>query len=198
VEALKEFSFWAVVAFILPGFFIVEARSIGARTRIAPITAETVSAFVLVTVVYNLTLWYFGIAVPTQDTIATLIPNFLMKTYVLAPCALGFFFGLGERYYVVQRILSPFGINAPLPIAGVWHEIFSRMVEGTYLIVILKDGTAYRTMVTRDSRFGSSEDDDPDIYLGQLYVGDAWTPANPQRGVYISGSEVQSIEIIRR
>ncbi len=88
-------------------------------------------------------------------------------------------------------------MTAPLPVDNVWLEIFAKQVPGTYLIVILKDGTTYNTMVTQDSRFGSSSDE-PDIFLGQTYSLDKWAPSVPQRGVYIRGSEIQSIEIIRR
>lgn len=197
MEALKEFSSWAVVAFILPGFFLVEARSIGARARIAEISKESVTAFVIVTVIYNLVLWYFGTALQTKDLISSLDPTFLLRAYVLWPCGIGFAFGLAERHFIVQRLLKPFGINAPLPFDSVWTETFSQQTIGTYMIVMLKDGTIYRAMVTRDSRF-ASKGDDPDIYLGQTYSGNRWRPAKPPRGVYVRGSEIQSIEIIQR
>jgi hypothetical protein len=199
-EELKEFSFWAVIAFVLPGFFIVEARCIAARARIAEITKESVAAFVLVTVLYNFALWYFGIQPPTEDSILDLKPTFILKIYVLLPLILGFLWGLGERYYVVQKLLTPFGINAPLPVDSVWLEIFARQKPGTFLQIILKDGTVYNTVVTRESRFGS-KGDEPDIYLAQTYKvneQNKWIPSDPQRGVYVRGSEIKSIEIIAK
>jgi len=50
LEAIKEFSFWAVIEFVVPGFFLVQARCISARARIAEFSKESVAAFVLVTV----------------------------------------------------------------------------------------------------------------------------------------------------
>jgi hypothetical protein len=197
MNELKEFSTWAVVAFILPGFFLVEARSFAARTRIAVISKESVTAFVIVTVIYNLVLWYFGVALQSKESIASLDATFLVKTYVFWPCIIGAVWGLAERFFIVQWVLKHFGINAPLPVDSVWLEIFSRQPLGTYLLVKLKDGTIYRTMVTHDSRFGS-RGDSPDIYLGQTYSGKKWKPFTPIRGVYVRGSEIQAIEIIRR
>jgi Family of unknown function (DUF6338) len=159
VEALKEFSFWAVVAFVLPGFFLVQARCFGARARIAPITKESVTSFVIATVIYNLVLWSFGIALQSQSSISSLEPVVLLKTYMVLPCLIGFVFGLAEHHAIFQQLLSKFGINAPLPFDNVWIEKFSKQPFGTYMIVTLKDGTFYRTMVTRDSRFGSKGDD---------------------------------------
>jgi hypothetical protein len=119
LEAIKEFSFWAVVAFVLPGFFIVEARCIAVRGRAAEISKESVSAFVLVTVLYNFGLWYFGVEPPTKESIEKLTPNRVVEFYALIPIGLGFLWGLGERYYIVQAFLAPFGINAPLPVDSV-------------------------------------------------------------------------------
>jgi len=103
LEAIKEFSFWAVIAFVVPGFFLVQARCISARARIAEFSKESVAAFVLVTVLYNFALWYCGIEPPTKDTIEKLSAKFIAIIYVFVPILLGFLWGLGERYYVVQR-----------------------------------------------------------------------------------------------
>ena len=65
------------------------------------------------------------------------------------------------------------------------------------MIVVMKDGRVYNTMVTEDSRFSSNAQGN-DLYLGQTYSLNNWTPSKPPRGVYIRGSEIQSIEIIKR
>jgi hypothetical protein len=194
MEALKEFSFWAAVAFVLPGFFLVEARSFAARTRVALISKESVTAFVICTVIYNLVLWYFGFALQTKESISSLDSWFIAKAYVLWPLVIGVVWGLAERFFIVQWVLGHFGINAPLPVDSVWLEIFSRQSIGTYLLITLKDGTVFKTAVTDDSRFGSSGDS-PDIYLGQTYRGKKWKPFDPPRGVYIRGSEIRTIEV---
>lgn len=185
------------MAFVLPGFLLIEARSISALASLSPITKESVAAFVVVTVIYNLILWSFGLPVQTADSISNLKPSLLLKTYAIAPAVIGFLFGLSERYWVMQRLLRPFGINAASPVTTAWVEIFSQQQLGTYLIVLLKDGSRYNAMVTRDTRFGS-DPENPDLFLGQTYSLTDWNPSNPQRGVYIRGSEIQSVEIIRR
>ena len=196
MEGLKDFNFWAVVAYVLPGLLMVQARWLAAKTRLAPISKESVVGFLVVTVLYTLALWGLGVAVQSPSSIYGLEPQTLLGYFVLAPLALGFVFGLLERNWLVQRLLIPFGINAPLPVASVWLEIFSGVPEGTYMIVVLKDGTIYNTMVTSESRF-SSDPAKPDLYLGQTYSLPDWEPSDPQRGVFIPGSEIRSIEIVR-
>ena len=194
---LKDYNIWAAVAYVLPGFLLIEARWLAAKTRLAPISKEGLVGFLIVTVMYTLVLWAFGVALQSPSSIYGLEPLKLFRHFVLTPLAIGFAYGLLERYGLVQRLLVPFGINVPLPIDSIWEEVFSDIPHGTYLVVVLKDGTVYNTMVTPESRFSS----DPakfDLFLGQTYSLADWEPSNPQRGVFIPGSEVRSIEIIRR
>lgn len=193
----KDFSFWAIVAYLLPGLLIVQARSLAARTVLAPVTKESLVNFVIWTVIYDLVLWSFGFALQTSNSISGLEVKLLLKLFVFVPTGIGFIFGLLERYSIIQRLLLPVGVNVPLPIKAVWLEIFSGIELGTYLIVVLKDGTIYNAVVTEDSRF-SSNPDSPDLYLGQTYSLNDWEPSKPRRAVYISGGEIRSIEIISR
>lgn len=192
---LDKFSFWAVVAYLVPGLLLLQARALGARSRFEAITKENLVAYVLVTVIYDLISWANGFAIQTDMSVSSLEPATLIRHSIVVPIIIGFVYGLAERYWIPQRLLVPLGINAPLPTESVWLEIFSRQPVGTYLIVTLKDGAFFNAMVTHDSRFSSSPVS-PDIYLGQTYSSVDWTPANPQRGVYIAGDEIRSIEII--
>jgi hypothetical protein len=193
----KDFSFWAVVAYLLPGLVMVQARSLAARTELESVTKESIITYVIFTVLYDLLLWANGFALQTQASISNLEPSTLIRYVVINPAALGFVFGLAERLAIIWRLLLPLGVNAPLPIKSVWLEIFSRQVVGTYVIVTLKDGTMFHSMVTEDSRF-SSNAGSTDIYLGQVYSVPDWEPANPRRSVYISGDEIRSIEVINQ
>ena len=194
---IKDFNFWAVVVYLLPGLLMIQSRYLAARGKLAPISKDSLTTFLIVTVLYSLFLWTIGVALQSASTIATLNPAVLIGYFILAPLALGFAFGFLERRGIVQRLLFNLGVNIPLPIDTAWAEIFSNMPVGTYLIVLLKDGTAYNAMVTRDSRFGS-DPENPDLFLGQTFHREDWQPYIPARGVYIRGSEVKSIEIIRR
>ena len=197
MDAIKDFNFWAIVAYLLPGLLVVQSRSLAALAQPTPITKDSLVTAVIVTVIYTLTLWYFGIALQTSTSISGLEVNTLVRYIVLTPIALGFVFGLLERFRILRRIFLPFGINLPSPLETVWLEIFSQQPVGTYMIVVMKDGRVYNTMVTEDSRFSSNAQGN-DLYLGQTYSLNNWTPSNPRRGVYIRGSEIQSIEIIKR
>jgi hypothetical protein len=190
-----NFSFWAIVAYLLPGLVMVQARALAARSEFESIAKESLITYAIFTVLYDLFLWAIGFALQTESSISSVKPSLLIAYIILIPGAIGFCYGLAERHWIIQRLLTPFGINAPLPMKGVWLEIFSRQAVGTYMIVTLKDGTMFNAMATDDSRFGSNASS-PDLYLGQIYSVPDWEPANPRRGVYISGDEIRSIEII--
>ena len=197
MDVIKDFNLWAIVAYLLPGLFIVQSRSLAARAQLAPVTKDSAFAALIVTVLYTLALWFFGVAVQTPSTIFGLEGNTLLKYFILIPIAIGSVFGLLERFGILQRFFLNFGINLPSPIETVWLEVFSRQEIGTYMIVVMKDGRVYNTMVTEDSKFSSNPQGN-DLYLGQTFSVENWTPSNPRRGVYIRGSEVASIEIIAR
>lgn len=194
MDAIKDFNFWAIVAYLLPGLFMVQARNVAASGRFAPITKDNLVGFSIVTVIYTLILWAYGVALQSPTSISGLDPGVLLKYFVFWPIVVGFVYGLLERHWIIQRLLLPFGINAPLPFSSVFVEVFPKQEAGKYVIVILKDGSRYNAMITQDSRF-SSNPEKCDVYLGQTYSLNDWTPANPRRGVYINGSEIRSIEI---
>jgi len=195
LDAIKDFNFWAIVAYLLPGLFIGQARNVAAHGQLAPITKDSLVGYLIVTVVYALFLWTLGVALQSSSSISGLDPGVLFKYFVICPIVVGFVYGLLERYWIIQRFLTPFGINAPLPFASVFSEILPHQQAGTYVIVVLKVGTRYNGLIPDDSRF-SSNPEKCDLYLGQTYSLNDWIPSNPRRGVYISGSEICSIEII--
>jgi uncharacterized protein DUF6338 len=197
MDVIKDFNFWAIIAYLLPGILIVQARSFAALAQPAAIGKDSLVAAVIVTVLYLLVLWFAGIALQSPTSISGLEPYTLLRWFVLLPIGIGFVFGLLERLGVLQRFFLRFGINLPSPIETVWLEVFSQQPVGTYMIVVMKDGRVYNTMVTDDSKFSSNPQGN-DLYLGQTFSVDNWTPSNPRRGVYIRGSEIQSIEIIAR
>ena len=192
---LKDYNVWAVVAYVLPGLLMVQARWLAARTELAPVSKENIVNYLIVTVLYLLLLLAFGIPLQSPSSISALPLREFFGYFVLLPPALGFIYGLLERQWVLQRLLARIGINIPLPFPSVWSEKFRDIPRGTFLIVVLKDGTVFNSEVTAESRF-SSDPEKHDLYLGQTYSAE-WEPFNPQRGVFIPGSEIRSIEIIR-
>lgn len=193
---LKDFNFWAIVAYLLPGLLIVQARSFAAKARLAPVSKDGLIVALCLTVLYGLAMWGSGFSIRSSTDVAALASPEVIRNYVIFPVAIGFFFGLLERWGIIRRLLLPLGINSPLPFVSVWVELFPQIQEGTYLIVTLKDGTVYNVMVTRDTRFGS-DPTNADAYFGQTYSLADWTPAKPQRGVYVRASEIRTIEIFR-
>lgn len=197
MDAIKDFNFWAVIAYLLPGILIVQARSLAAIAQPAAISKDSLVTAVIITVLYTLVLWFAGIALQSPTSISGLEPYTLVKWFVLLPIGIGCAFGWLERSGWLRRFFIRFGINLPSPIETVWLEVFSQQAVGTYMIVVMKDGRVYNTMVTQDSKFSSNPQGN-DLYLGQTFSVETWAPSNPRRGVYIRGSEIQSIEIIER
>jgi hypothetical protein len=126
-------------------------RSIGARARIAPMTKETVSAFVLVTVIYNLCLWYLGYGWQTQATISALDRALIFKTVRRRTVRLGVLLWFGGAAFHRTETTDAIRNQCSVTSRQVWLDIFARQPVGTYLIVVLKDGAVYNAMVTDDS-----------------------------------------------
>ncbi len=195
----SKFSFWDIIAFVVPGFLIYQSYYVAAQGKPESITKDGVIPYLMLSTFYVLFLWYQGYALQSGSSISQLDPQKLVFLYVLLPIAIGGVAGLIVGYDVLRRIMKALGIpvaEPPPPIRTPWPVVIPKIPVGAYLIVTLKDGRVYNTMVTADSHF-SSDPTNIDLYLGQTFSLTSWTPSNPQRGVYIRGSEIQSIEIIR-
>lgn len=194
---LTKFDFWSVVAFVLPGMLIVKAFEFGKDWTLRWPGKDDLLPYGLVAVPYALSLWALGYALQSGQSLPSLEKPLILQIYVLWPILIGLFIGFVARYDVFRRLLHFLGVpmpSPPAPIRTPWPVIAPNIAVGTYLMVILRDKTIYRALVTEDSHL-SSDQDRIDLYLGQTFEGDDWTPSMPQRAVYIRGSEIQSIEI---
>jgi hypothetical protein len=194
---LSKIDLLSFVLFLLPGLMLVQGFELGRHTKPRAISKDDLVVYPVFGLLYNLTLLSLGYSVQTGASISTIPSQYLILTYVCVPIFVGVLFGISARLGFGYAILKALGVKlddpAP-PIRTPWPVIAPKITVGTYVMVILKDKTIYRALVTEDSQL-SSDQDKIDLYLGQTFLGEEWVPSNPQRAVYIRGSEIQSIEI---
>ena len=185
------------VTLLLPGVLIVQAFHLVRDVSLRPLTKDDLAIYPFYALLYAAYLWLFeGGPVKFEDALKKERWE-LARLYIFVPLILGALFGAFARYRLFGRFCEAVGIplpKPPSPIRTPWPVVAPGIAVGTYVMVILKDKTLYRALVTEDSLL-SSDQDRIDLYLGQTFEGENWVPSKPQRAVYIRGSEIQSIEI---
>jgi len=195
-ELLKN-DLWNLIFVLVPGFMIIQGFEFGRHLKLKSINKDDILPYISLTAIYYIIILSFGYKLQTGASISTIPFQNLVITYLFVPSLLGVFCGIFVRFGFFYKIAKTLRIKidepAP-PIRTPWPVIAPKITIGTYVMVILKDKTIYRALVTEDSQL-SSDQDKIDLYLGQTFLGEEWVPSNPQRAVYIRGSEIQSIEI---
>lgn len=197
---IADVDFWGLIVLLLPGLMLVQGFFLGRDMRLKEIGKDDLVVYPVFGLIYGFFLWSQGYALQTGQSVSGLEPNRVLALYAIIPFVAGVAVGWAARIDLVRKVLRSLGINyfdpppPPAPIRTPWPVVAPKIGVGTYLMVILKDKTIYRALVTEDSRL-SSDQDRIDLYLGQTFEGEDWIPSSPQRAVYIRGSEIQSIEI---
>jgi Family of unknown function (DUF6338) len=197
---LSKIDFWGLVVLLLPGLMLVQGFALGKEVRFKVIGKDDLVVYPVFGLIYGLCLWLLGFALHNGQSVYSLPPSQLIWVYLVIPAIFGFLAGGAARLDLLRNVLRALGFHyfdpppPPPPIRTPWPMIAPKIVVGTYLMVILKDKTIYRALVTEDSLL-SSDQDKIDLYLGQTFEGEGWIPSSPQKAVYIRGSEIQSIEI---
>jgi hypothetical protein len=200
VPKIADFDFWGLIVLLIPGLMLVQGFHLGRDVRLKEIGKDDLIVYSVFGLIYGLCLWWLGYALQTGQSVSGLEPNRIIVLYVIIPTVLGVLTGWMTKFDLIHKALRAIGVRyfdpppPPPPIRTPWPVIAPKISVGTYLMVILKDKTIYRALVTEDSHL-SSDQDKIDLYLGQTFQGDDWIPSLPQRAVYIRGTEIQSIEI---
>lgn len=191
MEFLDPARLQTFLLFAVPGVIAVYIRTQFLTGRM-PRVGEGLLAYVTVSLVYH------ALAFPLRPPLIDAPPtNFWTVWWVLfifvLPAGLGVLLGLNARYSWIGSALRKLHLVTAHPIGCAWDWRFSGSSE-CWVLVILKDGMKWAGHLGPDS-FISSDPAERDIYIQQVYeIGekDKWIPR--ASGVWISHSEIQSIE----
>lgn len=120
--------------------------------------------------------------------------------YFIVPCVVGMsvvFFDQSEAFYRICRKLR-LRLTHHMPAA--WDYAFSSMVQGTYVLVKLQDGTLYAGLMGKRS-FASTATAERDLYLEEVWSieeNGPWKRTEPRRAVLLCGRDIRWVEIFER
>ena len=201
-DALKDFDFFKILFWIVPGAFMVLSRSFAIRGAFPALKKDDLSTLVLGSVVYSFVLMLFGIDLSAKDAWKTLAPPIWIVLLVIVPAVIGFGLGLVEASDVVGRSLRSRGIRLPSPESTAWESLFRELGSNAILIVTLKDGGRVfgRWAGGRGGSAASADPQTRDLYLAEIGSVDThgrYVSHVPRRGAYIAADEIRSIEVVR-
>lgn len=116
----------------------------------------------------------------------------------ISPILIGILAGHFSNKDKIRRILQSFGFNPIHTIPASWDYKFSKLPETTWIIVTLDDGSHVYGRFSTGS-FASSDCDDRDIYIEEIYNIDDkgnWTAVPRCDGILIRGENIRYIEFI--
>lgn len=182
--------FWL---FAMPGILIVYFRSLFLTGRMPPI-AEAAIGYVALSVAYHgllfpLADWVYG--QPIEGVYGAVR---WMLYVVVGPIIVGALLGLSIQQGWSRKACEFFAIRPVHSIATAWDWKFSS-AKSSFVLIVLKDDTKWAGYLG-DGSFISSMPTERDIFVEQVYKIDAdenWIKRTS--GVWISGSEIRSIEI---
>lgn len=190
------------IAAVVPGVIIVFVRSQFVKGKILPYPAGFLS-YLTVSTVYWLVL--LVLIFPTVMLILdyteahyfiTPVNEFkALICVVVVPILVGLIAGWVATKGYVYKILYFLKLNPIHPTPTAWEWCFSETVE-QFVLITLKNGVQFGGILGADC-FASSDIENQDIYISEIYEIDAQNKWIPQgRGVFLSSGEVTSVEFI--
>ena len=187
------------VAFLVPGFVWESVLHMFPRRREDSADRVWVRLLTLSALNYAFLSWLIYLLLAKVGVLARPWVAALAWFLILfvSPAALGAASGLLGQRTAVRRLLARYGIYTVHPVPTAWDYIFSQPA-GSWVLITLADGSAVAGVFSARS-FASSGASDRDLYLEQLYdVEDEglWQPAPMNRGVWIRGEAIRTIEFL--
>ena len=184
-----------IISLFAPGLIILWARS---RVNVGPTPElqERLLAYALVSTAYYAAISPFFYIQGFVE-----LPPWLWATlqYAFVPAILGWALAYaaqkGWEYEAAKKLRLQFSHHIP----AAWDFTFSTMVEGTYILVTLKDGSRVGGLMGPSS-FASSSKDERDLLIEDVWVmhgDDSWTRAIPPRSALLCGNDIHYIEIFK-
>ncbi|HEX8622387.1 MAG TPA: DUF6338 family protein [Allosphingosinicella sp.] len=143
---------------------------------------------------------YYGAVAPLfsiESGVALPLWLWSILFYFATPAVLGILVGWVTQHDLEYSWAETLGMHFAHRIPTAWDFRFSRLAEGAFILVTLKDGT---TIAGRwaETSFASSAKDGRDVYVAEVWdIPDsgAWVPLDPPRGMLLCGGDVRYIEI---
>ena len=106
-----------------------------------------------------------------------------------------------ENYLLMEvkdlNWLSKLGLNPVHPRDTAWETIFARALQGTFLIISLKDGSRVAG-VLHDRAAISTDPERPDLFVDEVWMESAsgFVCVTPRRGIWVNGLEIRTLETV--
>ena len=117
---------------------------------------------------------------------------------IVGAMSIGLLLGMAKQKRLFYDLLAAFGFKVIDPTSTAWDYWFSQQ-EPSYVLVTLTDDSVIRGWFGDDS-FAASDSEDRDIFIEKVYVTikgtNRWKAAPENKGVYISKSQIKTIEFM--
>lgn len=186
----------ALVSALAPGLIIIGIRQRFVAAPVPPLQERAVS-YAAVSAVY------YAIFSPIVAFLQARwgLPLWLASAsqYVLLPAIVGAVYACGTAFDWGARWWSRLGIRPVHEIPTGWDYAFSHLVEGTFLLVTLADGSQVGGRYVQGS-FASSSSGERDLLIADVWnISEGeWTRPEIPRGILLCGRDIRSIELLRQ
>jgi len=188
------------LAFVVPGFIFSSVFSILVPVR--PDKEYAIIRFLLFSSV-NYAVCSGLIFYITRPGYAGAHPLFAAASWMgivfVSPIILGTIVGAISQREKIRKALQFLGLNPVHIIPTGWDFRFSRITEGKWVLVTLKDGSKVAGWFGSNS-FASSDAQDRDIYIEEVYrINETgpWSSIPNNEGVLLRGEQISFIEFWR-
>lgn len=203
VDLLKDFDFNAFLVLVIPGAIFSLFRSFAIRGRFPSIAKDDFAAFLFASTIYDFFLASSqpNLSLPVLAWRSAWSFWFWLLILVVVPTIAGLATGLFEASDVVGRVIRRVGVKLPSPTPTAWETLFKELSAGSVLLITLVDGTTIngRWTAADVASSASTDPDKMDLFLAEIGTLDGrgrYLPKSPPRGIYISTSQIQTIEVI--
>jgi len=185
-------------ALLVPGFVWHSVQSMFIRPRASDGRPGWLRYLTLSAINYAIWSWLIYIAF-VREADLSVEAGALVVAFVslVSPVLLGALSGALSQRAALRGFLQSIGFNLIHPVPTSWDYIFGG-TEPVILHVTLKSGTQFRGTFGEAS-FASSESGERDLYLEEIFAMEpdgGWTRDELSRGLWLSASEVSSIEFL--
>ncbi len=183
----------SIAGLLAPGLIIATIRT-RAITGSVPDLKDRIVSYGIISTAYFAAvtpLFHIGGAPPIPFWAASIAQNFLI------PIIVGIALAYIHQWAWAYRLADRCGLKLAHHLPAAWDYVFESLLENTFVLVTLNDGTQVAGRMAKDS-FAASSNEERDLFVQELWeVGDEnseWKQADPPRGVLLCGKNITSVE----